>query len=181
MSPNADDHKSLWRAWATTLPPQESCSRDIVAGLRTHLHTLGLSGLVLTFRPMPGEIDLEPLLVEFRCAVTRTWPHGRLTVHSLDCDMEEHRWGFLQPVADAPTVPASAVEVVVVPGLLFDRFGSRLGRGAGYYDRFLSQLAPHVPLIGITTSDRVVDQLPMEEHDITMTHLATEHGVHPVD
>lgn len=126
---------------------------------------------------MAGEIDLDPLLGEYRCAVTRTWPHGRLTVHRADVEMERHRWGYIQPIASAPELPLAEVGAVLVPGVLFDRSGGRLGHGAGYYDRLLPRLRAEVILIGITAESRLVDELPTDGHDVRMTHVATERGV----
>jgi 5-formyltetrahydrofolate cyclo-ligase len=126
---------------------------------------------------MAGEVDLDALLAEHRCAVTRTHPGGRLSVHPADAPTEPHRWGYLQPVADAPVVPDLDIAVALVPGALFDRHGHRLGHGAGYYDRLLPRLAPATPLVGITPEALVVAELPVEPHDVKMTHLATEDGV----
>jgi 5-formyltetrahydrofolate cyclo-ligase len=139
------------------------------------------TGYLLTYRPMAGEIDLDSLLDEYPCAVTRTWPQGRLTVHRADVDMERHRWGYLQPVAAAPELSLAEIGAALVPGVLFDRFGGRLGHGAGYYDRLLPRLSTDIARIGVATEDRVVDQVPTDAHDVRMTHLATERGVRPVD
>lgn len=139
------------------------------------------TGYLLTYRPMAGEIDLDSLLDEYPCAVTRTWPQGRLTVHRADVDMERHRWGYLQPVADAPELSLAEIGAVLVPGVLFDRFGGRLGHGAGYYDRLLPRLPQGIALIGVVTEDRLVDRVPTDAHDVRMTHLATERGVRPVN
>ena len=130
---------------------------------------------------MAGEIDLDPLLDEFRCTVTRTWPHGRLTVHRADVRMERHRWGYVQPVADAPELPLDEIGAVLVPGVLFDRRGGRLGHGAGYYDRLLPRLPADAILIGVSAEGRLVDELPTDAHDVRMTHLATETGVRVVE
>jgi 5-formyltetrahydrofolate cyclo-ligase len=70
--------------------------------------------------------------------------------------------------------------VALVPGMLFDRTGGRLGHGAGYYDRLLPGLGPTVPRVGVVPTALVVDALPCEAHDVPMTHLATEAGVRPV-
>ena len=146
----------------------------IVAGLRSFLSEI--RGVVLTYRPMPGEVDLDPLLASFECAITRTWPGGRLSVHGADVVLERHRYGYLQPVATAPELDLSLVAVALVPGMLFDRAGIRLGHGAGYFDRLLARL-PGIALVGVSPGELVVDQLPVEPHDIGMTHLATEAGV----
>ena len=129
---------------------------------------------------MTGEVDLDVLLPDRRCAVTRTHTGGLLTVHPVDVATERHRYGYLQPVASAPQVPLDEIGVVLVPGALFDRYGHRLGHGAGYYDRLLPRLRAGVPMVGVVPVALVVDDLPVEPHDVTMTHLATEAGVWPV-
>lgn len=179
VQPSVWEGKAAWRAWAQTLPSIGESSA-VVDALRVFLSERSNTAYVLTFRPMAGEIDLDPLLDEYRCAVTRTWPHGRLTVHRADVEMERHRWGYQQPVANAPEFPLDEIGAVLVPGVLFDRSGGRLGHGAGYYDRLLPRLSADAILIGITTEGRLVDELPTDEHDVRMTHLATEQGVRPV-
>lgn len=180
VQPSVGEGKAAWRAWVETLPSIRESSA-VVDAVRVFLTERSITAYVLTFRPMAGEIDLDPLLDEFRCAVTRTWPHGRLTVHRADVRMERHRWGYVQPVADAPELPLDEIGAVLVPGVLFDRRGGRLGHGAGYYDRLLPRLPADAILIGVATEDRLVDELPTAAHDVRMTHLATETGVRAVE
>lgn len=181
MSPLLSDDKTTWRAWARDLPEPSSVIGDaIVEGLRRFLHDAPHVGRVLTFRPMTGEVDLDPLLGEFDCAVTRTWPAGRLSVHPADAAVERHRWGYLQPVAGAPEVELHDIGLVLVPGLLFDVGGGRLGHGAGYYDRLLPQLKRSVAFVGIAAASHIVARVPVDDHDVFMTHLATQDGVRPV-
>ena len=66
--------------------------------------------------------------------------------------------------------------MVLVPGLLFARDGGRLGHGKGYYDKLLSSFHPRPYLIGATVDRRVVDELPMTDHDVWMDAIATETG-----
>lgn len=65
--------------------------------------------------------------------------------------------------------------VVLVPGLVFDRNGNRLGRGRGYYDQFLGQgqLIDSIK-IGVGWSLQLVDQIPPEEHDVAMDWICVE-------
>jgi 5-formyltetrahydrofolate cyclo-ligase len=179
VTPGIDAGKAAWREWAKGRP-DEPDNDAIVGGVRAFLLGRERVGPVLTYRPMPGEIDLDALLDQFACAVTRTWPGGRLTVHAAEVEHDRHRWGYLQPVADAPTISLEQISVVLVPGVLFDRNGGRLGHGAGYYDRLLPQLDPHVPRIGVAGRYRVVNEVPTDSHDVRMTHLATEDGVQAV-
>lgn len=144
------------------------------------------SGWVVAFSALDGEPDLGSLvggevaedLGPF--ALTRTPNSGfDLTVHPAESDREIHRYGFSQPVETSPEVGDSEVAVVLVPGLAFDRSGGRLGFGAGYYDRFLSRLDPSVLRVGVSDGF-VVDSVPVDDHDVAMTHLATEIGVVPL-
>jgi 5-formyltetrahydrofolate cyclo-ligase len=77
-----------------------------------------------------------------------------------------------------------------VPGLAFDRWGGRLGRGGGHYDRFLGRLASLARLgtpettpttVGVVVDALVSDRpLPSAAHDVAVRLLATESGVGPV-
>lgn len=136
-------------------------------------------GWVVVYDPMPGEVDLSRV-VELGAgpfATTRTPDRGRaLTVHPWDSRRERHRYGYSQPVGDAVVVPDEAVSVVLVPALVFDWAGHRLGWGAGYYDRFLARLGNGVTRMGISDG-AVVEGLPVEPHDIPMDLLATDSGI----
>lgn len=172
--------KAAWRRWAAARRAGAEPVDDaaVVTGLRAFLE--GVDGWVLTYRSLPGEVDLDALLAIHRCAVTRTPPDGLLTVHPTDAATERHRFGFLQPVAGAPTVPLESVAAALVPGVVFDVHGTRVGHGAGHYDRLLPRLRPGIPLIGVTPRALLVPgRLPWEAHDVPMTHLATEDGVIP--
>ncbi|MFH2137177.1 MAG: 5-formyltetrahydrofolate cyclo-ligase [Candidatus Omnitrophota bacterium] len=64
------------------------------------------------------------------------------------------------------------IDLVVVPGIAFDRLGNRLGRGGGYYDRFLSKLKKrNIPMFGLAFKFQVLKQLPVLSHDIPVTKL----------
>lgn len=139
-------------------------------------------GIVVGFLAMGDEIDMSPLVTEhpsIRFALTRTAPGVTLTVHDFDAPREIHRFGFEQPTAGAEEIPADDVDVVLVPGLAFGRDGRRLGRGAGYYDRFLARL--DADKVALTTSERVRPDLPLEPHDVLVDWIATEDGVFAAD
>ncbi len=138
--------------------------------------------VVVIYDAIGHELDLTAIVDQHpnpvdRFALTRTPSSGRsLTIHRWDGERERHRYGYDQPRADAPLVDDGAIGAVVVPGLGFDRRGHRLGRGAGYYDRFLARLADSVLRIGVVAGP-VLDSVPVEETDVAMTHLATSAGV----
>lgn len=138
--------------------------------------------VVVVYDAMPGEVDLGPLVGHHpdpasRYAVTRTPAEGHtLTVHPVGGPTERHPYGYSQPTIDAPQVADADIGAVLVPALAFASDGARLGRGKGYYDRFLARLAPGTRFIGIT-GGYIVDELPTEPFDVAMTHLASAEGV----
>ncbi|GAA0258057.1 5-formyltetrahydrofolate cyclo-ligase [Cryptosporangium japonicum] len=69
-----------------------------------------------------------------------------------------------------------SVDLVVVPALAVGRDGSRLGRGAGYYDRTLPRVTPDTPLVALVYDDEVFDSVPTEEHDRRVTDVITPNG-----
>lgn len=82
---------------------------------------------------------------------------------------------ILEPPPDVPAVPAEAIDLILVPGLLFDRRGSRIGQGAGYYDRFLAGYAGQT--CGLAFAAQVVPRLVTHPHDVPVRALATEDGL----
>ncbi len=68
-------------------------------------------------------------------------------------------------------VSLDQIDLSIVPGVAFDRDNYRLGRGAGYYDRFLCRLSKKIPAIGLAFDFQIVNCLPRQEHDIPMTRV----------
>lgn len=84
-------------------------------------------------------------------------------------------WDLLEPVGPALAPDAlAAADAVLVPALAVDRHGTRLGRGAGFYDRALPHVRPDTPLIALLhDGELLTETLPAEPHDIPMTHAVT--------
>ncbi len=171
-------NKHLWRSWAAAQhwSPRQELIRSGVENFLLSLDT----PVVLTYASMPGEPDVAVVRGAGRLLITRTPKKGSLTVHDATSAMETHPWGYRQPVEGSVEVDPGEIDVVLVPGALFDRAGGRLGHGRGYYDRLLASCRPDVLKVGITTVNALVERLPTEPHDISMTHLATEVGVRPL-
>ncbi len=79
-----------------------------------------------------------------------------------------------EPLQTLPLVDPASIEVVVVPGSVFDAQGGRLGYGGGYYDRFLHTAAPHALRVGLAFDLQVVEAVPLESHDEQLDYLITE-------
>jgi 5-formyltetrahydrofolate cyclo-ligase len=180
MNTDAPLTKDAWRKRARRNRVGLSIDHARVCqGLRNFLRKAPV-GWIVAYRAMAGEPDLSSLLGDQSLgpfAVTRTPDVGMdLTVHPVGSDHELHRFGFCQPVADSPVVPLTEIAVVLVPGLAFDMTGNRLGHGAGYYDRFLASLRRDVVRVGVSDGF-IVSALPVDAHDVAMTHLAGDMGV----
>lgn len=84
-------------------------------------------------------------------------------------DLKEGAYGILEPTGELFT-DYDAIDVAVIPGMAFDAEGHRLGRGKGFYDRFLARV-PYIYKIGLCFSWQVVDRVPSDEHDIRMDEI----------
>lgn len=87
-------------------------------------------------------------------------------------------WKILEPHPErCPVAPVEEIDLVFVPGLAFTRTGGRLGRGGGFYDRFLSGLRPGAVKAGVCFHAQWVAELPMEAHDHEVDVVVTEKDV----
>ncbi len=83
-------------------------------------------------------------------------------------------FGVREPVRKAfRPVPARELDLVLVPGLAFDRFGHRLGHGHGYFDRFLARIPKETPTVGLAFGFQVLDRLPTTSHDFAVQTILT--------
>jgi 5-formyltetrahydrofolate cyclo-ligase len=144
--------------------------------------------VVLAFLSMPHEIDTAPIIAAARA---RSVPVAVPLIEAGDIrfvilppgagDLPRDRWGIPVPDAGWPVLDPAAVQrpFVATPGLAFDRQGNRLGRGRGYYDRFLRrarEAAERLVAIGICFSGQVVDELPHGPNDQLVEGVVTETG-----
>lgn len=89
-------------------------------------------------------------------------------------DLEIGVYGIYQPrKKQLKRVPLSEINLAIVPGVAFDKQNHRLGRGKGYYDRFLKNLSSRTITIGICFDFQLVDNLPKETHDFPVSRVIT--------
>ncbi len=89
--------------------------------------------------------------------------------------LERGPCGFLQPKKPFREFEKEKVDLTIVPGLVFDKEGYRLGFGGGFYDVFLKDYQGFS--IGLTFEDQLVEKLPQEEWDIAVNKVVTEKQV----
>jgi len=83
--------------------------------------------------------------------------------------------GILEPI-DALQVKPKTIDMVVVPGIVFDKTGHRIGYSHGFYDKFLKKIS-HAVKVGLAFDFQVVDKFPSEEHDVPMDYIVTPEKV----
>lgn len=139
--------------------------------------------VVMVFLSLPAEVDTSPVVLRAWqdrkrvLAPKISWNHRRMLpveIRSLTDDLMVSTMGIREPVTGIP-FPIPMIDLVIVPGLGFDEYGNRLGRGRGFYDRFLahpefagiscgmafeSQMTPSVPTGPL---DRHVNMLVTDE------------------
>jgi len=138
----------------------------------TILFYASFDGEVETFEMMKnaqklGKIIGLPRIMESEKKIIPT------PVVSLEADLEAGPYGILQSKTD-PTemLENDRLDMVIVPGVAFDKQNNRLGRGGGYYDQFLGALPSHIPTVGLAFDFQVVDSLFFkEEHDIPVSRV----------
>ena len=124
---------------------------------------------------MPGEVDTLAMIEKAifsgkRVALPIVEQNQRKLIPTLISSMEDvHKgtYGIAEPHFDPDKALAlKDLDAVIVPGLAFDRPNNRLGRGAGYYDRFLSTLPKTITTVGLAFDFQLTESLPTEAHDM---------------
>ena len=140
--------------------------------------------ILLLYSPLPDEINVTDIAVKAledgkRVAYPRCVPNSRLmNFHFVD-PAELHSsgsFGIKEPPADSPVyeVNCRGCAVCLIPAIVFDKYGYRIGYGGGYYDRFLSRFSG--TLAGVAFSDFITDSLPHGKFDLRADTIFTEGG-----
>jgi 5-formyltetrahydrofolate cyclo-ligase len=136
----------------------------------------------LSFLSLPSELDTTSLN---RAALEKGKILGlpridgqRIVFHRVEQPeglLPTNRFGIREPSASLPLIDivSGIGHIVVVPGIAFDRSGRRLGRGKGYYDRYLAEV-PEAVTVGLCFDFQVIEQVPAGPHDRPVSWLLTE-------
>lgn len=129
------------------------------------------------YYPLPKEVNIMSVLQAYSnvMALPCITPDNSLVFRTVD-DWEAlvtNQFSIPEPIHGQPIQPEN-LEIVIVPGLAFDTSGYRVGRGKGYYDRFLQKLPDTVLRLGVGFSYQVYESLPHLEHDQRIHALLTE-------
>ena len=167
----------------SAIPPEELRQRSAAACRRLCAQEeYTRASVVLIFLSTAHEVDTQPLALQ-AWADSKTvlaprvaWDQRRMLpveIQSLSSGVEEGYMGIREPVEGMP-VPVSDIELVIVPGLAFDEHGNRLGRGRGFYDRFLAHPDFHGVACALALEDQFVPSIPIGASDVAVDMLVTD-------
>lgn len=94
-------------------------------------------------------------------------------INSLD-NLKPDNWGILEPESFNGEIDKENLDLVIVPGVIFDRDGNRMGYGGGYYDIYFANLKSKVNKIALAYDIQVIEYLLTEEHDVSVDAIITE-------
>ncbi|MCE5221159.1 MAG: 5-formyltetrahydrofolate cyclo-ligase [Clostridium sp.] len=96
---------------------------------------------------------------------------------SLD-NLIESEYGILEPSVEEPHINPNELDLIVVPGVAFDRNGGRIGYGAGFYDRYFKKInkdnMKKIAKIALAYDFQILDNIPMNEQDVPVNYIITE-------
>ena len=117
----------------------------------------------------------EALRAGKRVALPRCTSQNRIVPKEIKDDscLEKGIYGIYEPKKRERTVQPEKIDLFIVPGVAFDKKNNRLGRGKGYYDKFLKNLPPGKCSVGLAFDFQIVDNLPCDSHDIPVSKVIT--------
>jgi 5-formyltetrahydrofolate cyclo-ligase len=139
----------------------------------------------MMYLSLPHELDTsEAILCAWQLGKTVvvpkvSWQQRHMIpvqINSLETGFSEEVGGLRNPVTGAP-VPFEDIDLVVAPGLGFDRRGNRLGRGGSYYDRFFANKELKAPKCGFAFAEQVLESVPVTDNDVPVDFLVTDEEV----
>ena len=154
-------------------PEERELDSSLISDRIKSLELWEASKSVLFFAPLPDEpdvlriIDYSKAICFPRYKANRTYEAALITGLK---DLLPGNFGILEPSENCVKVDASDIDLTLVPGMAFDKDRNRLGRGRGFYDRWLMQLSGK--RIGVGFDHQLVDAVPTEPHDVQLDLIA---------
>jgi 5-formyltetrahydrofolate cyclo-ligase len=128
-------------------------------------------GIYLSFgsEPVTDAFVVSAKAAGISLSAPRTGPDSTMEFALLEGPTTSSELGFLQPVGEI--VEPGALDLIIAPALSVDNFGNRLGRGGGFFDRYLEQF--NGPVAAVVYDNELVPSLPSESHDKPVDYAVT--------
>ena len=133
------------------------------------LNDLIKNKIICVYIPLKSEIDINDKLLGYKKILTTYLDNKTLKICKYKKPFKKNKLNVFEP--ETPSAE-SEVDVFLIPGLAFTVDGKRLGRGGGFYDQIL-KIYPKSLKIGLTSNDRILKDIPTENHDILLNYVFT--------
>lgn len=168
------------------IPPEELETKSLRACHRlVERSEFVKAEVIMVFLSLPTEIDTLPVVLRAWqdrkrvLAPKVSWSQRRMMpveIRSLTDDLTVSHMGIREPVSGIP-FPHSMIDLVIVPGLGFDEYGHRLGRGRGFYDRFLAHPEFKGLACAMAFEEQMISSIPVGPLDRSVDMLVTDQKV----
>ena len=159
---------------------QESGAR--VSKYLSNLNLFQQSSSVLFYSPIDNEVNVITLAKKAMEDTHKRVIFPRVTANGLELhnitsfeDLILGKYGIMEPKKNIPPWNTNNLDLILVPGIAFDRNGFKLGYGFGYYDKLLHNL--DIPCIGLAYDWQIVNNIHHEKHDIPVHHIITNNEI----
>jgi 5-formyltetrahydrofolate cyclo-ligase len=177
--------RELRKRLAAMTDPQRQSKSLAATNFLTASPEFAAARVVMLYLSTHQELDTAPLAL--KCWQTGktvvvpkvSWDQRRMLpveITSLQTNMTTSGPGVREPVSGQP-IPLNLIDLVIVPGIGFSTDGHRIGRGMGFYDRFLA-LPEFIGLsCGMGFEEQIVPKLPVLDHDMSLSMLCSDTGI----
>lgn len=161
--------KMILRRSFRGLETNEDSSIAVVRKLKRCKELIAADTLLLYY-PLKDEIDIKPLYSLDKKIFLPVIENNEMLFRRYDGDLKKGKFGIMEPTGEYYTIGSN--DLMIVPAVAYDRDGYRLGRGKGFYDRFLAD--KKIKTIGVVSKLRVVSDVFRETNDIKVDFIITD-------
>lgn len=161
--------KMILRRSFRGLETNEDSSIAVVRKLKRCKELIAADTLLLYY-PLKDEIDIKPLYSLDKKIFLPVIENNEMLFRRYDGDLKKGKFGIMEPTGEYYTIGSN--DLMIVPAVAYDRDGYRLGRGKGFYDRFLAD--KKIKTIGVVSKLRVVSDVFREYNDIKVDFIITD-------
>lgn len=182
--------KAALKEYRSDLPLMEQTAKSVVTSV-TNSDEYKNATMILGFMPMNDEVDIVPLMKQAlkdkkKVAVPKMAKSGNdmdfYLIDDFDGDFtSDNKYNIREPSENCTKLSSDQIPsdaLIFVPGLVFNLEGARLGRGKGYYDKYLSRVPDCDKRIvcGVCFTICVTKAVPIEKNDVRVNYLLNEYG-----
>lgn len=131
------------------------------------------ASVIALFASLPDEPQTDEIIERLSHSKRIVLPRiegEEMKFYDISEGLHEGAFGIMEPIDTTPIEP-SEIDVMIVPGVAFTRQGTRLGRGKGFYDKYLSLSGFRAYTIGVCYPCQIVEKLPTEPHDRALSRI----------